>query len=156
MPDHDITLVDCSLAHAKILAAIHAECFDDTWSALEFETLLISPGVFGCVAEFRSEPAGFLLCRAVADECEILTIGVLLPHRRCGIAGKLIGKLIQDMGKLKIAKIFLEVAETNEAARNLYSGKDFVEIGRRENYYNKSNGRVDGLILAKTMISKTT
>ena len=91
----------------------------------------------------------------VADECEILTLGVRQPHRRHGIADRLLEKLIRDVERLKIAKIFLEVAETNEIELNLYNGKDFVEISRRENYYNNPDGRIDALILAKNTSSKT-
>ena len=47
------------------------------------------------------------------------------------------------------------MAETNEAELNLYNGKDFVEISRRENYYNNPDGRIDALILAKNTSSKT-
>ena len=155
MPDHDITLTDCSVVQAEILAAIHADCFDNAWSHQEIGELLISPGVFSWIAEFQSEPAGFIVGRAVADECEILTLGVLPPYRRYGIAGRLLDKLSRDVSDLAIAKIFLEVAENNEAAINLYRGVGFNEISRRKNYYNNQNGRLDALILAKTTISKT-
>ena len=47
------------------------------------------------------------------------------------------------------------MAETNETELNLYNGKDFVEISRRENYYNNPDGRIDALILAKNTSSKT-
>ena len=47
------------------------------------------------------------------------------------------------------------MAETNEIELNLYNGKDFVEISRRENYYNNPDGRIDALILAKNTSSKT-
>ena len=155
MPDHDLTLVDCSAAHAEILASLHAECFDNAWSAQEILALLISPGLFGCIAEYRSEPAGFILGRAVADECEILTLGVLPPLRRHGIAARLLEKLTHEAAELEIVKIFLEVAADNEAAKNLYYSRDFVEIGRRKNYYNSLNGRHDALIFAKTKFNKT-
>ena len=69
VPDHDITLANCTLAHVEIFAAIHTECFDSAWSAPEFETLLEIPAVFGCIAEYQSKPAGFILCRVVADGC---------------------------------------------------------------------------------------
>ena len=91
----------------------------------------------------------------VADECEILTLGVRPPHRQHGIADRLFEKLIRDVERLEIAKIFSEVVETNEAALNLYNGKDFVEISRWENYYNNPDGRIDALILAKNTSSKT-
>ena len=152
MPDHDITLVDCTLAHVKILTAIHNECFDNAWSAPEFKTLLETPAVFGCIVQYQSEPAGFILCRMVADECKILKLGVRPPYRWHGIADRLLEKLILDIKRLKIAKIFLEVAETNEVALNLYNGKDFIEFSRRENDYNNPDGRIDAFILAKNTI----
>ncbi len=155
MPDHDISLVACSLAQAEMLAILHADCFDQAWSAPEFAALLVSPGVFGWIAQQQLEPAGFILGRTVAGECEILTLGVLLPHRRHGIAAKLLNKLIKEAGELEITKIFLEVSESNEAAISLYNDRGFFEVGRRKNYYKIPNGRLDALVLAKTKISKT-
>ena len=51
-----------------------------------------------------------------------------------------------------VEKIFLEVADTNKPAINLYSQESFIEIGRRENYYQMSDGRNDALVLAKLIL----
>ena len=48
---------------------------------------------------------------------------------------------------LKCDKIFLEVAELNIAARNLYLKNNYSQIARRPNYYSLKNGKKsDGLV----------
>ncbi|MEL7014140.1 MAG: GNAT family N-acetyltransferase, partial [Pseudomonadota bacterium] len=47
--------------------------------------------------------------------------------------------------------IFLDVAETNTGARALYAGAGFEEKGRRRAYYQTPHGRVDALLLVKSL-----
>ncbi|MCK5909567.1 MAG: ribosomal-protein-alanine acetyltransferase, partial [Caulobacter sp.] len=57
------------------LADLHDKAFDRPWTAVEFDELLRSPGAFAIFGE-AGEPAqakGFILCRAIAGEAEILT-----------------------------------------------------------------------------------
>lgn len=79
-----------------------------------------------------SRVAGFLVARNVADgENELLNIAVGPEFRRQGVARRLVASLISDMR----GEIFLEVRESNRAARNLYKSMDFQEVSRREKYY---------------------
>jgi ribosomal-protein-alanine N-acetyltransferase len=49
-------------------------------------------------------------------------------------------------------RIFLEVAEDNEAALALYRKLGFVELGRRKRYYERAGSEpVDALTLALTL-----
>ncbi len=49
-------------------------------------------------------------------------------------------------------RIFLDVAEDNEAARALYHKLGFVEVGRRKRYYQRVGAEpVDALTLAWTL-----
>ncbi len=53
--------------------------------------------------------------------------------------------------RLKVKALFLEVGETNTAARKLYEGLGFVEVGRRKNYYrpSESSEQVAALVLRR-------
>jgi [ribosomal protein S18]-alanine N-acetyltransferase len=76
--------------------------------------------------------AGFLVARNVADgENELLNLAVDPEFRRQGVARRLLASLMADMR----GEIFLEVRESNRAARNLYKSMDFKEVTRREKYY---------------------
>jgi ribosomal-protein-alanine acetyltransferase len=77
----------------------------------------------------------FLVARETAPgEREILNIAVDPQERRRGIARRLAeGALTASPGEW-----FLEVRESNSAARKFYESLGFHEIGRRENYYSES------------------
>lgn len=132
---------------AARLALIHAEAFagapDRPWSAAAFADLLGQPGVFAAEAA-----DGFLLMRAVADEAEILTLAVRPGARRAGLGARLVGEGVAGAAASGAARVLLEVAEDNAAARALYAGAGFVEAGRRPGYYAAADGgRRDALLL---------
>lgn len=131
-----------SPADAENLAAVHAGAFDHPWDAAALADLLSQAGVFGIAA-----PDGFILCRVVLDEAEILTLAVRPDARRRGLARRLVeagGAMARSAGA---ERLFLEVAEDNVAARGLYADAGFVETGRRRAYYETPQGRTDALIL---------
>ena len=128
----------------EALAALHAEAFDTPWDAASLTALLASPGVFAV-----EQPDGFILIRVVADEAEILTLAVRPAVRRSGLGGRLVEAAVVRAAALGAARMFLEVAEDNVAARALYARAGFREAGRRRGYYARSDGsREDALILA--------
>ena len=57
--------------------------------------------------------------------------------RRRGIGSELMKELIAIARERKLQAIFLEVRESNAAARSLYRKFKFSEGGRRKNYYAK-------------------
>jgi len=128
----------------EALAALHAEAFETPWDAASLTALLDSPGVFAV-----EQPDGFILIRVVADEAEILTLAVRPAARRNGLGGRLVEAAVVRAAAHGAARMFLEVAEDNVAARALYARAGFVEAGRRRGYYARSDGsREDALILA--------
>lgn len=135
-------------AHAAVLATLHAESIAPPWSADTFATLLGQPGVAGWIALEQAEPVGLMLARVAADEAEILTLAVLPRARRQGIARDLMAQLVTWAATVKAARLFLEVAEDNVAARGLYERSGFTLVGRRNDYYAPGN---DALLLVRTI-----
>lgn len=114
------------------LLEIERQCFShQRWRAKDFLAA-------ECVlAETDGRVIGFLVSRQVfsgtgADlpEREILNLAVTPPFRRMGIAKTLLQHELQQK-----AAFFLEVRESNQAARALYRNMGFTEIGRRPEYY---------------------
>ncbi len=116
----------------EALARLHAASFTRPrpWSAEEFAGLLAGPGAF-----LLSDPHGFLLGRAIADEAELLTLAVDPAHRRKGIAARLLAGFSTRAAALGATTAFLEVASDNAAARALYVGAGWAQAGLRRNYY---------------------
>ena len=88
---------------------------------------------------------GFLVVRQIAaDEREILNLAVDPAERGRGVARKL---LESELRRAK-TRWFLEVRESNAAARRFYESLGFRLAGRRENYYQTlSDGSPEGAIV---------
>lgn len=122
------------------LANLHAKCFPHKpWGVTDFADLQKS----GC--EIIASQNGFIVYRAVADEAEIITIGVAPDARRTGIAAAMLGIIEGDLKKRGIKHIFLEVAADNAPARALYQNNGYVEIGMRPKYYDG----IDAIMMRK-------
>lgn len=130
----------------ETLAALHATAFAAPWSTAEFADLLGQPGVLAAV-----ETDGFILVRVVLDEAEILTLAVRPDARRAGLGGRLVGRGAVLAAQAGAARLFLEVAEDNAAARALYDRAGFRLLGRRRGYYD--GGRTDALVLGLDLAS---
>lgn len=147
-----VSIRRANISEAPILAAMHSECFDNAWSAVEFAKLMATPGALGLLAVEGGEPVAFLLARQAAGEAEILTIGTRPFARRRGIARKLMSHLAHELRQAGMAQLFIEVAAGNDAARALYAGQDFSVTGRRKAYYEKPGGkREDAIVMMKAL-----
>lgn len=137
-------------SRADVLAALHAACLEEAWSAADIGTLLRQPGVFAALVS-DAAPVGFMLWRIAADEAEILSLGVLPAARRHGIATALLEAAVVSLLAAGVASLFLEVAEDNRAALAFYRAHGFGEVGRRSRYYRRTRGPdTDALVLKLT------
>lgn len=135
------------------LARLHGQAFTPGWSAQEFASLLQTPGAFALLGftPSASEARAMALAWVVGDEAEILTLCSDPAHRRTGAALALVQHILVTAAAMGARAVFLEVAQTNVAARALYAGLGFIEAGRRENYYRTPDGRVDALVLRREL-----
>jgi ribosomal-protein-alanine N-acetyltransferase len=113
------------------LDEIERESFADHWAAKSFLKHSCA------VAEIGDEIVGFLVSREIfagggdaPPEREILNLAVATRYRRQGIAARLLGHELS-----RRAIFYLEVRESNTAARALYGKFGFREINRRTGYY---------------------
>lgn len=83
--------------------------------------------------------AGYIVMGICLDEAELMVIAVDEAFRNRGIAEILLDTAL-EMLKGKIKRIFLEVRESNNAARRLYEKKGFQANGMRKNYYRDNSG----------------
>jgi ribosomal-protein-alanine N-acetyltransferase len=135
---------------AAEMALVHAASFTTPrpWSETEIYDLLQSPLVFAL-----TEPDGFLLGRVVAGEAELLTVAVAPQNRRAGTGRRLVSGFLAEAQARGAESAFLEVAEANIAARNLYAACGFEHAGRRRGYYHRPDGSPeDALILVRSLV----
>ena len=124
------------------IANLHKLCFPNKpWSASDFADLKKS----GC--EIIVSQNGFIVWRTVADECEIITIGVAPDARRNGVGSAMLAIIEKNIKNQGVKKIFLEVASTNIAGKKLYENNGYKTIGIRPKYYDG----IDAILMAKDL-----
>ena len=100
---------------------------------------------FVLVIEDRGKIRGFAIGYVLTQECEIENLVVAADARRRGLGSKLLQSVIDAARHEGVIAFFLEVRETNLAARALYNRAGFVENGRRKQYYREPEE--DGILL---------
>jgi ribosomal-protein-alanine N-acetyltransferase len=152
--DLPVRVVEVTGAHAAALSALHAACFDTSWSAAEMSKLLTMPGTRAVIATTDGDdtPLAFAMVRTAAGESEVITLGVVPAWRRRGI-GRVVLDHCQDLAARDGARrMFLEVAEGNRSALALYEAADYAAVGHRPDYYrNRDGGRESARILARDL-----
>ncbi len=84
------------------------------------------------VAEHDNRICGFLVVRQTTPgEWEILNLAVAPSWRRQGVASRLLQEVLEQVR----GEMFLEVRQSNHAARELYRRYRFEETGERPGYY---------------------
>lgn len=120
------------------------------WSQLQFEDALAA-GYWAYVIEFKKEIKAYALMMFGVDDAEILTIAVVQSVQRQGLGRQLLVYMVERAQQLGMQRLLLEVAEPNQAALRLYLSQDFSEIGRRKNYYQCQQQKMDALVLARKL-----
>ena len=128
------------------------------WSASEYEKALredtsLSTNILLVVEAAPGQKIlGFLAAKEVSGEWEIENLAIGESARRHGLGLRLLNEFLRIARERHGQAVFLEVRESNLAARALYSKCTFVEAGRRKSYYH--NPQEDALIL-KFSFSRT-
>jgi [ribosomal protein S18]-alanine N-acetyltransferase len=93
---------------------------------------------------------GYGIAHSAADEGEILNLGVAVAERRHGLGRALAERLLEELGARGARSVFLEVRDSNTAARRLYEALGFREVGRRSRYYRRP---VEDAVVLRAAIS---
>lgn len=118
------------------MAAIERDAFTDPWPERDFREC-VDVGVPFLVATDARGVAGYVVARHVADEGEILNLGVDRARRGQGIGRALVSAVLRELHARGATAVYLEVRQSNAAARHLYAHLGFHEVGRRKGYYRR-------------------
>jgi len=106
------------------------------WSEAEYAALFGNGSLRHClVVEDDQSVLGFLVARGVGSEWEIENVAVDASEVRQGIGSQLVQRLLTQARARGGEAVFLEVRESNQAARSLYEKCGFSPAGRRKAYY---------------------
>jgi [ribosomal protein S18]-alanine N-acetyltransferase len=118
------------------IAELEQASFADPWSLASFDAVMDEPAAFFAVARGAEERIlGYVVAWFAADEGEIANLAVREPTRRRGIGAALLDGALAEGSRRGARNLYLEVRESNDAARRLYASRAFEEIGRRKRYY---------------------
>lgn len=130
-----VDIRDATVADAEAMHEIEVASFSDPWTAEAFRSMLAHPQMHARAAVDDGALVGYCIAWIVEDECELANIAVSPAMRRAGVGRALLDDLIAAMDARGGGTIWLEVRDSNVAGRALYASRDFVEVGRRRQYY---------------------
>jgi ribosomal-protein-alanine N-acetyltransferase len=128
---------------------IERAAFSDPWSRGSFASLVSDPrALFAvAVAPGGAAPAdgahgagavlGYAVATFVVEQAELANLATAPAARRRGVGGLLLDEVIREAVTRGTRELFLEVRESNRAARALYASRGFVQVGRRRGYYRR-------------------
>lgn len=91
----------------------------------------------------------FAICQQVLDEATLFNIAVDPHHQGQGVGKGLLLGLIDKLREKGVNTLWLEVRQSNLAARKLYEAVGFNEVTVRKGYYPlPDGGREDAVVMA--------
>ncbi len=111
------------------------------WTSADYQKIFDAPELstdwrrIALVLEEDGAVKGFLIAQTGGGEWEIENVAIQPDARRRGLGTRLVGEFLDLARQQRATAVFLEVRESNHAARALYEKWAFVESGRRPKYY---------------------
>ena len=152
--DSPITIRPATTGHIPDIISLERRCLTAAhWSEQRYQELFreekealigrmvlvveqaSSSGQRGSGGEPGTELIGFLVARHVDTEWEVENIVVAPEARLKGIGTRLLEELMARAKQMNSDRVFLEVRDSNAAARALYEKFGFQETRRRQLYY---------------------
>jgi ribosomal-protein-alanine N-acetyltransferase len=136
------------------ILAIETMVDPSPWSEENFVAHLSLANLFWVIEEAGNVIGYAVLMMIADDEAELLKIVVLPEKQGQGLGGNLLNRLLQEMHRRSVKKIFLEVRASNEKAIHLYQQAGFVTTGVRKKYYACKDGAREDAILFTHFLEK--
>jgi [ribosomal protein S18]-alanine N-acetyltransferase len=121
------------------LVALEQASASHPWSARDFASALHG-GAGERVVVLRDRGralVGYCVWQEVADEAHVHGVAIAPGHRRLGLGRRLLAACLGLAARRQARRAFLDVREGNAAARRLYRGLGFREVGSRARYYSE-------------------
>ncbi|MBQ9783811.1 MAG: ribosomal protein S18-alanine N-acetyltransferase [Clostridia bacterium] len=130
----ELTILPVGAEHLSALAELERLCFSEPWSEQGL-ALLLAEGSLGVVLLRNGQAVAYGGMTTVLDEGAVTNIATHPEHRREGLGRQVLRWLLAEAAGRGVAQVFLEVRESNTAAKNLYASEGFVPCGLRKGFY---------------------
>jgi ribosomal-protein-alanine N-acetyltransferase len=136
--DGSVAISGATRGDLDAVLALEVTAFADPWVRQAFEAALQERHArFRVARDADGALVGYVVAWFVLDEGEIANLAVDPSARRRGIGHALLEAIISEAREARVSRLFLEVRESNSAARALYESRGFTAIARRARYYRK-------------------
>ena len=151
-----VRLRPLTVADLERVAELERELFArDAWSREVYLAELAFPGRYYVAAVEGGGGSDDTLVGyagiALAEDAEVMTVGVVPERRGRGIGALLVADLVARAREARVRRVFLEVRAGNESARRLYERAGFSSIGTRPRYYGDEDAVAMRLVLRAGM-----
>ena len=121
----------------------------DTLSEMLKDNYLLKNNENIFVISDNEDLIGYIIFHITDDFTDIYKIYIRDNDKRKGYGTQLLNKVIDIANRYHSKKIMIEVRSKNIVAINFYIKNQFIEISKRESYYNNPND--DALILERKL-----
>lgn len=119
------------------VAEIEKENFSVPWKKEDFSGYIDFAYAIFLTAEEDGKVAGYIGAIVTDEEGDIVNVSVRPDRMGAGLGTALVRCLLHETDGRGIARVFLEVRESNERAIRLYEAAGFRQVGIRKDYYQK-------------------
>lgn len=139
------------MREADLRQVLHIErrSFTIPWSDTTFRGLLRRQSATLLVAERAGCVVGYAALWFAADEAELGDLAVLPEARGHGLGRRLLDGALVEAARRGASKVYLEVRESNVAARRLYERAGFATAAVRTDYYTEP--REDAILMTRRL-----
>lgn len=144
--------IDFEAQYLDEIAEAEKICFEnDPWDREMFVDAAENDGFFIILLKDMqlSKIVGYSILMYAMDQADLANIAILPQCRGQKLGKSLLEKTMEKACNYGVSEVFLEVRESNAAAKRLYLSSNFVEIGRRRKYY--KNPREDAIIMLRKL-----
>jgi ribosomal-protein-alanine N-acetyltransferase len=135
-PASSIRLRRAERSDLGAVVEIEKVSFADPWSIASFRSALAEERVMFVVAESATaELLGYVVAWCTVDEAELANVAVIPSARGAGVGKALVDAALRYGEQHGCFCMYLEVRESNAAARAVYAARGFEQVGRRRRYY---------------------
>jgi [ribosomal protein S18]-alanine N-acetyltransferase len=122
--------------HIDEVVAIEQVSFPDPWSRRMFEKELAFPAPNAYVMKHETGGiVGYSCFRSAGDTADIMNLAVKPGCYRQKIGAQLLARMLDDIKKMSLRTVYLEVRSDNTPAIALYEKYGFKQQRVRKNYY---------------------
>lgn len=126
--------------------AIEPRIYSHPWSRGNFADSL-NAGHSCWICQHHGRVIGYAVMMLVLDEAHLLNISIAAEHQGRGHGRALLHHLMEVARRHGALTMYLEVRQTNLAARGLYESIGFNEFSIRKGYYPAAHGREDAVLM---------